>query len=186
MDEITVEMIMIIAPRAKKSLVESIVPFLNQYMPRYEVTTHLRVAHFIAQCAHESDSFKTMREYASGKAYEGRKDLGNVHKGDGVRFRGRGIIQLTGRYNYRQMGEKLDLELERNPQLAESPEIAVLTALEYWKSRNINHWADLNSVVQVTKKINGGTNGLRDRKFYLKRARLAIPLDFSLGTDLGV
>ena len=135
--------------------------------------TPLRAAHLVAQLAHESDRFKALEEYASGSAYEGRKDLGNVQKGDGVRYKGRGVIQLTGRANYRRAGEYLGIDLERQPDLAALPAVAYQTAAFYWLDRGINAKADRDDVRAVTKLINGGTNGLRDRKALLSAAKHA-------------
>lgn len=175
---ITREMIKAIAPNSKEEIVRPLVEFLNKHMNKYEVNTHLRVCHFIAQAAHESASFRTLEEYADGSAYEGRKDLGNVNRGDGKRYKGRGIFQLTGRANYRDMSKKLGVDLEGNPELAESPEISVLTALEYWKSRGLNAHADKDNVEMITRRINGGLNGFDDRKNYLAKAKRIIPHDF--------
>jgi putative chitinase len=174
---ITKEMIREIAPNSKEEIISPLVGYLNEYMPdpKYQVNTWLRVCHFLAQAAHESASFRTLEEYASGSAYEGRKDLGNTQKGDGVRYKGRGIFQLTGRANYRQIGNLIGADLENNPELAETPKISVLTALEYWRSRNLNALADADDIMGITRKINGGTNGFDDRRRYLARCRLAIP-----------
>jgi len=172
---ITKEMIKQIAPNSKNEIVDPLVKYLNKYLAKYEVNNFWRVSHFISQSAHESASFRTLEEYASGAAYEGRKDLGNVNSGDGVRYKGRGIFQLTGRANYREMSKKLGLDLEGNPELAESPEVSVLTALEYWKSRNLNALADANDIMGITKRINGGFNGLDDRKRYFARCKEIIP-----------
>lgn len=176
---LTKEMIKRIAPNAKEQIINPLVGYLNKYMPKYEVTTYLRVCHFLAQAAHEAASFQTLREYASGAAYESRKDLGNVKAGDGVRYKGRGIFQLTGRANYRDIGKKIGMDLENNPDLAESPEVSVLTALEYWKSRNLNVLADRDDVESITRKINGGLNGFEDRKKYLTRCKQVIPKNIS-------
>ena len=172
-------MIKRIAPNAKEHIIGPLVGYLNMYMPKYQVNTYLRICHFLAQAAHEAASFQTLREYASGAAYEGRKDLGNVKAGDGVRYKGRGIFQLTGRANYRDIGKKIGMDLENNPELAESPEVSVLTALEYWKSRNLNVLADRDDVEGITRKINGGLNGFEDRKKYLTRCKQVIPRDIS-------
>jgi putative chitinase len=177
---ITKEMIKQIAPTSKNEIVDPLVKYLNKYLAKYEVNNFWRVSHFIAQAAHESASFRTLEEYASGAAYEGRKDLGNVNAGDGVRYKGRGIFQLTGRANYRDMSKKLGLDLEGKPELAESPEVSVLTALEYWKSRNLNALADSNDIMAITKKINGGFNGLDDRRRYFARCKEIIPKNISI------
>lgn len=176
---ITREMIKAIAPNSKEEIIGPLVGYLNKYMPKYEVNNYLRVCHFLAQAAHESASFRTLEEYASGAAYEGRKDLGNTQRGDGVRYKGRGIFQLTGRANYRTIGAKIGKDLENNPELAESPEVSVLTALEYWKSRNLNKWADEDNVERITRLINGGLNGFEDRKKYLARCKQVIPKNIS-------
>lgn len=176
---ITREMIKAIAPNSKEEIIGPLVGYLNKYMPKYEVNNYLRACHFLAQAAHEAASFRTLEEYASGAAYEGRKDLGNTQKGDGVRYKGRGIFQLTGRANYRTIGAKIGMDLENNPELAESPEVSVLTALEYWKSRNLNPLADADNVEAITRKINGGLNGFDDRKKYLAKCKQVIPKNFS-------
>ena len=171
-------MIKQIAPNSKEEIIGPLVVYLNLHMPKYEVNNYLRVCHFLAQAAHEAASFRTLEEYASGAAYEGRKDLGNVKAGDGVRYKGRGIFQLTGRANYRTIGAKIGMDLENNPELAESPEVSVLTALEYWKSRDLNRFADRDDVESITRRINGGLNGFEDRKRYLSKAKTVIPKDF--------
>lgn len=178
-------MIKKIAPNSKEEIIGPLVGYLNKYMPdeKYQVNTYLRVCHFLAQAAHEAASFRTLREYASGAAYEGRKDLGNVKPGDGVRYKGRGIFQLTGRANYRRIGELIGMDLENNPELAESPEVSVLTALEYWKSRSLNIYADRDDVRTITFRINGGYNGFDDRKKYLERCKQVIPKDISFVPD---
>ena len=136
----------------------------------YLITTPLRLAHFWAQSADESDGFKTLQEYASGAAYEGRIDLGNTQPGDGVRYRGRGIFQLTGRANYLRMGAKFGIDLIGNPEFAAIPENALKIAGEYWREHNLNAAADLNDIRTITHKINGGYNGLASRKAYFARA----------------
>lgn len=135
--------------------------------------TPLQKAHFLAQVAHESDGFKTATEYASGRAYEGRKDLGNTQPGDGVRFKGRGLIQITGRANYAEYSRDVygDDRCVRDPtRLAGLPD-AVLAAGWYWACKGINKLADADDVVAVTRRINGGTNGLADRREWLAKAK---------------
>jgi hypothetical protein len=110
-------------------------------------------------------------EFASGAAYEGRRDLGNTQKGDGVRFKGRGLIQLTGRSNYAKYGNILGADLVGNPPSAAEFPWAALTAGVYWRDRNINSKADRDDVVGVTKLVNGGTNGLSDRRTMLANAK---------------
>jgi predicted chitinase len=123
----------------------------------------VELAQFLAQCYHESAGFGRMHEYASGKEYEGRKDLGNVNRGDGVRYKGRGFIQITGRDNYRRAGQALGLPLEERPELASRPDVAAKIAVWYWASRvrpNVTNFGDTRA---VTQRINPKLNGLADR-----------------------
>lgn len=160
--------------KVSNKVVTDLAKYLPKALEKYEINTDLRLAHFLAQIAHESDHFRTTEEYASGRVYEGRRDLGNVRRGDGARYKGRGVIQLTGRANYRTYGEILGIDLEGHPELAATAEVSVLTALEYWKQRSLNHWADADNVKQITRKINGGYNGLQSRIDMLARAKAAI------------
>lgn len=141
----------------------------------YGLTTPLRIAHFMAQAAHETGGFKWLREIwgptPAQLRYEGRNDLGNVQPGDGKRFMGRGIFQLTGRANYERAGKAIGQPLASQPELAERPDIAVTTACDYWQSRGLSALADRDDLLAVTKKVNGGTNGLADRKVQLAKAK---------------
>ncbi|MBB3802062.1 putative chitinase [Xanthomonas arboricola] len=140
---------------------------------RFGIVTALQKAHFLAQVAHESDGFRTATEYASGSAYEGRADLGNVRPGDGRRFRGRGLIQLTGRANYAEYSESIygDPRCVDHPEaVAELPDAAVVAGW-FWKKKGLNALADRDDVVAVTKRINGGRNGLEDRQRRLAQAK---------------
>ena len=119
------DVLVAIAPRvsgrkaeAQANIINSIGDSLASVLEHYEINTRLRVAHFLAQVANLSDGFCTTEEYASGAAYEGRRDLGNSQPGDGRRFKGRGLIQLTGRANYHTLGGKLGVDLENNPEMA--------------------------------------------------------------------
>jgi putative chitinase len=169
--QITIELIKKICPTSNDKIVDGVVKNLSKYAIQYGLTTPLRMAHFLAQAAHESAHFRTLEEYASGAAYEGRKDLGNLTKGDGVKYKGRGIFQLTGRFNYQKFGGIL---LLNNPKLAALPRISVLTALEYWGINNLSTLADKDDVLAITRRINGGTNGLADRQKYLARFKEAL------------
>lgn len=143
-----------------------------RWFPEYGIMeSGLRLAHFMAQLAHESGGFRYMEELASGKAYEGRADLGNTSSGDGIRFKGRGPIQLTGRANYRTFGRRIGVDLERHPEIAAVPSIGLHTALEYWKDRGLNALADANDIEGITRRINGGLNGLADRKAHLAKVK---------------
>ena len=152
-------------PRAKPRVINAL---LNgrKTLDSFKISTPPRICHFLAQMAHESVGFKYLRELGGKsyfKRYEGRRDLGNTQPGDGYRYRGRGIIQLTGRYNYRLYGKKLGLDLENNPELAARPDIALQIACQYWDDKNLNKYADVNDIKTITKRINGGHNGLSDR-----------------------
>lgn len=129
------------------------------------ITNPKELAHFMAQMAHESDGFKTLKEYASGRAYEGRvKDLGNTQPGDGVRFKGRGFVQLTGRANYTDFARDSGIDVVNNPELLEREDVAAQAAIWYWKRRVGERWR--NGIKDVTRLINGGYNGLADRESY--------------------
>jgi len=141
------------------------------------IDTPLRMCHFMAQLAHESAHFRVTLEFASGRAYEGRTDLGNTRTGDGPRYRGRGLIQTTGRTNYRLATESIRKmipgapDFEADPVRLEEFPWALMSAISYWQRRNINRLADRDDVLAVTKRINGGRNGLDDRKRYLATAK---------------
>ena len=153
--------------------VEPYVPFLNEYCAKYEINTPLRLAAFLAQIGHESGRFRYSEEIAKGDAYEGRKDLGNIHKGDGKKYKGRGLIQLTGRYNYEAISAALGINFIDNPTMLAAPEYAVWSACWYWSKHKLNELADKGKFRDITKKINGGYNGLEDReKLYTKCKRM--------------
>lgn len=145
----------------------------------YDINTPLRKCHFWAQAAHESGGLKFMHEIwgptDAQKRYEGRKDLGNTQAGDGRKFCGRGLFQLTGRANYASMSKKLGIDLVKEPEQAADPSVALRIACEYWSSRKLNGLADADDIVGITKKINGGTNGLQSRKTYLAKAKSLWP-----------
>lgn len=138
---------------------------------RYGLSEPLRCAHFFAQLIHESGSFRYMEEIASGADYEGRADLGNTVAGDGVRYKGRGPIQITGRGNYRRFGQRIGIDIEATPDLAANPSIGLHLALDYWDDRAMNALADRDDLLAITRKINGGTNGLEARKAALSAAK---------------
>ncbi len=164
-----------IMPNLAESRAKKLLTPLNKAMSWGKITTCKRMAAFLAQIAHESAELRYMEEIASGAAYEGRRDLGNVRPGDGRRYKGRGPIQLTGRNNYRAAGKALGINLEARPQLASSnPEIGFKVSIWFWKSHGLNGLADKNSsdsFKRITRIINGGYNGLADRQKYWSRAR---------------
>ena len=112
-----------------------------------------------------------MRELASGQAYESRADLGNVRPGDGVRFRGRGLLQVTGRANYAACGKALGLDLLAQPELLEQTVNACRSAGWFWQTRGLNALADAGDQLKVTRRINGGVNGLAERLALYQAAR---------------
>jgi putative chitinase len=159
---------------AQARVIGAIEGAIQSTLAEYEIDTRLRVAHFLAQIIHESAGLRTTEEFASGGAYEGRKDLGNVNPGDGRRYKGRGLIQLTGRANYRRLGDKLGIDLENEPEIAAEPKLSLTIACEYWADRKINAACDVDDLIAVTKKVNGGLNGLPDRRQLLVRAKAAL------------
>jgi putative chitinase len=172
--EFSQEKLQAIMIRAKSTHIAKYFLPLQLKMSDYEINTSLRKAHFLAQLAHESMEFIYSEEIASGAAYEGRKDLGNTQKGDGVRFKGRGLIQITGRTNYTNYGKYRgkDYLTGDNPKLLSTdPETAVDCSCWFWKTRKLNELADIDDVRAITKKINGGLNGFEDRKQKLARAK---------------
>ena len=167
---------------AGKKCCEIFAPLLTQIMPIWGINTPQRQAMFIAQVMHESGEFRYLEELGSD-AYLAKYDTGSLAKrlgntpeadGDGQLYKGRGLIQITGKDNYQRCGHALQLPLLKNPRLLEEPRHAVASACWFWFKRGLNKYADLNAITACTKAINGGTNGLDDRKGYWKRAKLAL------------
>lgn len=144
---------------------------INTTLERFEINTPLRIAAFIAQVTHESGSLKYNEEIASGLAYEGRLDLGNKVKGDGKKFKGRGLIQLTGRANYTAFSKFCGRDLVSGPSLVANPDLSALAAGWFWDSRKLNTLADSGDFKSITKRINGGYNGLADRIKHYTRCK---------------
>lgn len=144
---------------------------LNAAMDEFGIDTPVRQAAFIAQLAHESGEFRYVEEIASGAAYENRADLGNVQPGDGVRFKGRGLIQITGRANYAAVSAALGYDFVADPESLEDTDYACRSAAWFWKSRGLNAIADLGDFQRITKRINGGLNGYGHRLGYWERAK---------------
>jgi predicted chitinase len=131
------------------------------------------LAAFLGQCAHESAKFTTTKEFADGSKYEGRKDLCNTQPGDGPKYKGRGFIQITGRCNYTQAAKDLGIDLVNHPELAERPDVATKVSLWYWKKFVQSKISNFGNTKAVTKKINGGTNGLQQRTKLTKSFQVA-------------
>lgn len=171
---------------APTSCAEKFLPYINDTCNRFAINTPARQLCFLAQVGHESGGLFFTEELASGDAYEGRKNLGNTQPGDGRRFKGRGLIQITGRANYKSIGASLGVDFEKTPSLLGGKNIhacttdqlkyAALSAGWYWNSRKLNDLADkidvnkpvdegtnLETFKEITRKINGGFNGLPDR-----------------------
>jgi predicted chitinase len=152
-------------------------PFIQQAMQEFDITSYLRETAFLAQLAHESGELRYMEEIASGAAYEGRASLGNTHPGDGKRYKGRGPIQLTGRANYTKYGQLLGLDLVNNPTIAATKEVGFRIAGQFWKLNGLNELADQQKFETITRRINGGINGLADRLKYYERAKKVMNKD---------
>jgi predicted chitinase len=180
---------------------------LNQLMQDYQIDTELRTAHFLAQVLHESAHMKTVQEnlyyseqallrvfrkyftpeqakaYArkpkkiASRVYGGRMDNGDESTGDGYRYRGRGLIQLTGKFNYRKFSEWVGDDVVAEPDLVVT-DYAVHSAVYYWTSNNLNLYADQDDVKKITKIINGGLNGLADRNAILDKAKQSLGAEF--------
>ena len=167
-------------------------PHLDAAMTAYAIDTPLRTAAFVAQLAHESGEFRWMEEIWGPTAGQLRYEppgtlaakLGNTQAGDGKRFKGRGPIQITGRFNYATFGGLLGLDLVGNPALAATPEVAFTTAGLYWQRNGLNELADARDFVTITRRINGGTNGLADRQMYYERAKAVLGTDAPAARDL--
>lgn len=197
---ITADILKAIAPGSKKTnykYLNGLSLWMNHWFPKFDIDTPQEIRHILAQLAHESDSFNAMEEYASGRAYEGRKDLGNIKAGDGVKFKGRGPLQVTGRRNYSLMGVKAGAPLKfiDNPQLLATAEWGVWSACIFWTERgllDVSNMADtariplkikddhgyyivmLEPIVYISRRVNGGVNGLGDRIKFYERAKSII------------
>lgn len=175
---ITLEDLKAICPLASTGRMAVFIEALNAAMDEFGISENVsRETAFIAQLAHESGGFRYVKELASGQAYEGRKDLGNTEPGDGVRYKGRGLIQITGRANYGACSTALfgyPSKLLTEPELLEDLGNAARSAAWFWASRGLNELADRGDFLHITKKINGGTNGYPDRLAYYERAKEAL------------
>ena len=153
-------------------------PFLNAAMTEFEIDTPIRQAAFIAQVLHESGMLKWTSEIwgptLAQRNYENRDDLGNTIPGDGLRFRGRGLLQTTGRSNYLRTGKALGVDLIANPEKLAEPELASRSAGWFWRQNGCNAFADKEQFVLLTRRINGGINGLEDRQRLYEAAKEAL------------
>jgi predicted chitinase len=168
-----------IMPKIPQDKFETYLLFLNRAMEDSKINTPLREAAFLAQIAHESGQLRFMEEIwgpsAAQQRYEPPSDLanrlGNTEPGDGARFKGRGPIQITGRANYKRYGDLLGVDLVGNPDLAATTQIAFQLATAYWTTNGLNELADAGDFTTITRRINGGLNGLDDRLKYYDTAK---------------
>lgn len=199
-----------IFPHAKERNIAKFAPALSSVLPKFRISTPLRVAHFIAQIGVESASLNATsenlnysvkalmgvfgkyfpneamaNEYArrpekiANRVYANRMGNGSEESGDGWKYRGRGLIQLTGKNNYKACGRDIGRPLERSPEIvAENPDVAVMTACWYWNSRELNRHADRDDVKRITKLVNGGYHGFEERKAFLGRAKEVLGSEF--------
>lgn len=167
---LTPNILLSVFPNCDKELVTKLIPYLNEYLPAFGIDTKLEVCHFLAQAGHETDSFKVLVEYASGRDYENNIDLGNVFKGDGVKFKGHGIFMTTGRKNHQIAGEQIfelpvfgeerkvfakDAVLDQ-PLLLSEPQWAVASACIYWKQKKLsNYCVPDKEMVSIRRLIKG-------------------------------
>lgn len=189
---LTEDQLKAIVPAIHQDDVDKYLPWLQTELPVYHIDTPQRIGGFLAQIALESDNFRAVKEYASGQEYEGRRDLGNTTPGDGVKFKGRGLIQITGKGNYSWCSEGLfkDNRLLINPGMLEQPQFAVESACWYWTTaKPLNaicdhpedwvHIWDHNGktytkIMWMTLLVNGGENGLAERTANYERARKSL------------
>jgi putative chitinase len=163
-----------IAPNLKEPKLTLFCNALNAAMDSYSISTDIEQAGFIAQVMHESGECRYVKELASGSAYEGRKDLGNTQVGDGVKFKGRGLIQITGRNNYKSLSDAFGVDFIAHPEKLEEPDYAAKSAAWFWSTHKLSAIMDANTEDAfkiVTHRINGGYNGLDDRLKYWARAK---------------
>lgn len=162
--------LLVIMPYAG-SRVGAFFPGILAAMNEFGITAPRRQAAFLAQIAHESGELRYTKETADGRAYEGRADLGNTSPGDGPKYKGRGLIQITGKANYQKLQDALGLPVVANPELLVEPEAAARSAGWFWQTHGLNPLADSDKFGTITKVINGGYNGIDSRLAYWLKAR---------------
>lgn len=170
----TPEQLLQIMPYARRTKAVFFAPLLNDCFVEFSINTPARQAAFLAQIGHESGQLRYLEELASGAAYEGREDLGNTEPGDGIAFKGRGLVQITGRLNYAACGRALGVDLIREPERLSTAALAVRSAGWFWRSHGLNELADIPDFLKITRRVNGGLNGLADRQALYDKAKLAM------------
>ena len=159
------------------AIIAAMQPVYQATLLAHSIDSDFRACYFTGQVVHESDQLCTMEEYASGAAYEGRHDLGNTEPGDGVRFKGRGPFQLTGRANYAKMGPRLGLDLIAHPEAAADPANGLVIACLFWNDHGLSALADVEDLEGITRRINGGLTGLASRQAATDKAFAALGYD---------
>lgn len=164
--------------RLPRSRAERWAPFVDEALAFAEIHSALRLAHWWGQVGHETGHLRYSREIWGPTKQQLRYEpgttlatkLGNTRPGDGKRYMGRGWIQVTGRANYAALTKRLSAimddvpDFELAPLMLEDPRWCVLSAADYWRSRNLNRYADVGDIIALTKRVNGGLNGLADRQ----------------------
>ena len=177
-----------IMPRLSETRINEFLPFLAGAMAEFAIDTAPRAAAFLAQLAHESGQFRFMEEIWGPTEAQRRYEpvtklsqaLGNTQSGDGRRFKGRGPIQLTGRANYQRFGNLLSIDLVGEPARAANPDVAFRIAGLFWSKKGLNQLADratADAFKEITRRINGGTNGLADRQAFYVVARESLGVE---------
>lgn len=166
-------------PDLYKPRLDEFVASFNMWAVPFGIDTPQRMAHYLAQVFHESGRLRYVEEIASGQQYEGRKDLGNTQPGDGRRFKGRGFIQLTGRANYQRFcaSDLCTEDVVTHPEKVAAFPLNQVASMWFWQTRGLSAMADLDDggpmgediVTRITRKVNGGTNGLADRKYLYRK-----------------
>lgn len=165
--------------RCSKSRADMLAPHMREALAYADITTPDRLTHWLGQVGHESGRGRYLREIWGPTRQQLRYEptttlsraLGNVQIGDGARYMGRGLIQVTGRANYRGLTKRVRAVIgnsapnfEQAPRLLQEPDWAAMSAADYWRSKGLNQFADTGDILTLTKRINGGTNGLADRQ----------------------
>jgi predicted chitinase len=182
---VTTQQLKSIMPRLSDTRSSDLLPLLTTAMTEFAIDTPARAAAFLAQLAHESGQFRFMEEIWGPTDAQRRYEpvtklsqaLGNTEAGDGRRFKGRGPIQLTGRANYHRFGTLLAVDLLAAPERASTPEVGFRIAGLFWSKKGLNQLADLataEAFKEITRRINGGTNGLADRQSFYATARTSL------------
>lgn len=178
---------------------DELIAALNKFLPVYEINTHLRICAFLSNCGIETDYFKTTTEYADGWDYDisvnpkKARELGNFKKGDGPHYKGSGLSQTTGGYNFQavqnRIGKRLGIDVVKNPELLRDDiEIAVESACIFWRDHNLNQYADRGEFQALSAIVNRGDKDLmplrwakRNELYSLCKRR--VPKDFSFASS---